>query len=277
LREGSVDRKDWREQHFWTGNPFKTFFDVEFNKLQASSTTTGEGITTIKIPAIFLLFRITDDATGDDLAAWNEMAMLMRFLDKPRKIVNNLLAQTQGRPFYGVHFRAENDSVWSSAEDQMNQDLDALDKAYSLYSAKDGLTTKPLVYLACGDEEQMKMFVSAGKARGWDVTHKWDLARQIQGDGGETVNMVNELAFDFQGAVDMGMMMKAHFFMGITGSAFSNTVAHARDATGRYRGSSLREKWDDGGARNHLFADGVASSYPCCLWLGILDIFGVGC
>lgn len=193
------------------------------------------------------------------------MAMLMRFLEKPRKIVKNLLTQAQGRPIYGVHFRAENDSVWNSAEDQMNKDLDALDKAYSLYASKDGLTSKPLVYLACGDEQQMKMFVSAGASRGWEVTHKWDLARQIKDDGGQTVKMINELAFDFQGAVDMGIMTKAHFFMGITGSAFSNTVAHARDATGRYRGSSLRENWDDGGARSHLFADGVASSYPCCL------------
>jgi len=187
--------------------------------------------------------------------------MLVRFLEKPRKIVHNLLDQTHDRPFYGVHFRVENDTVWQSLKDQLHADLDALDKAYEMYGDKS--KQKPLVYVACGDEKQMKAFQEGGKERGWDVTHKWDIARQI-GDG-ETVKMIDELAFDFQGAVDMGMMVYSHFFIGISGSAFSNTVAHARDVTGRYRGSSLREKFDDEGSRNYLVHDGQPSSYPCCL------------
>jgi hypothetical protein len=58
--------------------------------------------------------------------------------------------------------------------------------------------------------------------------------------------------------------VQSYFFIGISGSAFSNTVAHARDPIGRYRWSSLEEE-DDGGARTHIVSDGVQSSYPCCL------------
>lgn len=250
--------------HFWTGNPFRKFFDVEFAKLQKDHNNSGTGISVIKISALFLLYNITNDPTGGDLKLWNEIAMLIRFLEKPRKIVNQLL-QHINRPYYGVHFRAENDSIWNSAEEQMNNDLDVLDKAWARYgeSSTTGINSyKPLVYLACGDEKQVKMFADVGKTRGWEVTHKWELAQKSTNP--ETLKMINELAFDFQGAVDMGMMVQSWFFIGISGSAFSNTVAHARDPIGRYRWSSL-EPEDDGGARSVLVTDGVQSSYPCCL------------
>jgi hypothetical protein len=247
--------------HFWAGNPFKTFFDEEYAKLKEKSAS-GNGISVIKINAVFLLFRITDDATGSDLKLWNDLSLLVRFLEKPRKIISQLLTQIN-RPFYGVHFRVENDTIWSSLEHQLSLDLDALDNAWSMYRKDSAFSEKPLVYLACGDEQQMKKFVEEGKARGWEVTHKWELARQSSNP--ETLQLIDDLAFDFQGAVDMGMMIRSHFFIGISGSAFSSTVANARDVTGRYRGSSLRGRVDDGGARSHLFNDGSASSYPCCL------------
>jgi hypothetical protein len=161
------------------------------------------------------------------------------------------------RPFYGVHFRVENDTLWSSLDNQMSVDLDALDRAWNKFGTGPN-TQKPLVYLACGDEHQVKKFVEKGKERGWEVTHKWDLAdREVKG-------MIDALPFDFQGAVDLGIMLLSQFFFGITGSAFSNTVAHARDVTGRYRGSSF-EYWDDENARSHLFNDGDSDGYPCCL------------
>jgi len=50
-------------------------------------------------------------------------------------------------------------------------------------------------------------------------------------------------------------------FKNESGSAFSSTVARARDPIGRYRWSSL----DDGSARSHLVSDGVQRSYPGCL------------
>lgn len=264
--------------HFWAGRPFKTFFDQEFAKLrEQASPDPGNGISVIKINAIFLLFRITDDPTGLDLKLWNDLSLLMRFLEKPRKVVDQLLGQIH-RPFYGVHFRVENDTIWSPLEDQLRQALDGLDKAWSLYGnekskALPGTVAKsseekPLVYLACGDEAQMQKFVEAGAARGWDVTHKWEMARQSTtptDTENPLLHAIDELPFDFQGAVDLGIMIQSDFFLGISGSAFSNTIAHVRDVTGRYRGSSLREWVDDEGARSHLFMDSVASSYPCCL------------
>ncbi|KAH8759289.1 hypothetical protein BGZ57DRAFT_801707 [Hyaloscypha finlandica] len=250
--------------HFWTGNPFRKFFDDQLAKLEKDSSSTGTGISVIKIASLFLLYNITNDPTGGDLKLWNELAMLIRFLQKPRQIVNQLLTHIN-RPYYGVHFRAENDSIWNSAEDQMNNDLDVLDKAWAKYgkgSASGINSQKPLVYLACGDEKQVEMFAGVGKTRGWEVTHKWELAQKSANP--ETLEMINALPFDFQGAVDMGMMVQSYFFIGISGSAFSNTVAHARDPIGRYRWSSLEEE-DDGGARTHIVNDGVQSSYPCCL------------
>lgn len=249
--------------HFWTGRPFKEFFDEEFAEFQKKAQPKEkEGISVITAPATFLLFRITDDPTRDDLRLWNDLATLIRFLDKPRSVVSQLLKQLP-RPFYGVHFRVENDTIWSSLEHQLAQNLDALDKAWLLYgSGKE--EEKPPVYIACGDEGQIKKFVDAGKERGWAVTHKWDVARETQ--TGDVLQTIDELAFDFQGAVDMGMMIQSSFFFGISGSAFSSTVAHARDPLGRYRGSALREPLiDDDGARSHIFADGAASSYACCL------------
>lgn len=251
---------------FWRGRPFRDFFNTQYEKLkelqelQPDNDPMKHGINVIGIASPFLVFRVTDDATGFDLKVWNDLSHLIRFRDEPREIVNSLL-QKLNRPFYGVHFRAENDTIWSSPDNQLHVDLDMLDTVYAKYGSGNAADKKPLVYLACGDQRQVEAFKAAGALRGWDVTDKWTLA---QGDG-EILSMINDLAFDFQGAVDYGIMLKSHFFMGITGSAFSSTVGNARDSTGRYRGSSLLGAYDDGNARTHLFNDGEASAYPCCL------------
>ncbi|RFU28424.1 hypothetical protein B7463_g7906, partial [Scytalidium lignicola] len=253
---------------FWVGRPFKTHFDEQMafleqlSSLNPNRNDSAKGITIVTMGAQFLLFRITDDPTHRELRLWNDISSLIRFNEGPRKIVDKLLKQINARPFYGVHFRVENDTIWSSLDDQLSRDLDALDRAWVKYGSPDLNAKKPLVYLACGDSDQVEKFVSAGNERGWDVTHKWALA-EASGDK-QVLNAINELAFDFQGAVDMGIMLKSDFFFGITGSAFSSSVANARDPTGRYRGSSLLVANDEG-ARNHLVNDGDASDYPCCL------------
>lgn len=249
--------------YFWAGRTFKEFFEKQLNALENMQQLdphhddSKKGITIISISSQFLIFRITDDPTGDDLRLWNDLGHLIRFNEVPRKIVKQLLGQIN-RPFYGVHFRVEKDTIWSSLENQLAVDLDALDNAWAKYGSP--TSPKPLVYLACGDQEQVEKFVAAGKERGWDVSHKWALAKTSP----ETLGLINGLAFDFQGAVDMGIMVKSEFFLGITGSAFSSSIANLRDRTGRYRGSSF-VVWDDEGARTHLFNDGDAGSYACCL------------
>ncbi len=249
--------------YFWTGRPFKAYFDEQYTRLQQLAFLAPDrddsrlGITVIKIPSQFLIFRITDDPTGQDLKLWNDLSLLIRFGEAPRLLVNQLLSHIT-RPFYGVHFRVESDTIWSPLENQLSLDLDALDKAWAKYGTPGA--EKPLVYLACGDQQQVEKFVTAGKDRGWEVTHKWQLAQS----NAIALEMINNLAFDFQGAVDMGIMIKSHFFLGITGSAFSSTIANVRDITGKYRGSSFTV-YDDGGARTHLFNDNDASAYACCL------------
>ncbi|QSZ34678.1 hypothetical protein DSL72_007532 [Monilinia vaccinii-corymbosi] len=250
--------------YFWKGRSFKDFFDAQYAQLEqlfllnpGNKIDYEAGITAVQIDPQFLVFRVTDDATGQDLRLWNDLGHLIRFKESPRLVVDRLLARIS-RPFYGVHFRVESDQIWSSLEDQLKVDLDALDRAWDKYGNHG--EEQPLVYLACGDQDQVAKFVEAGKARGWEVTHKWKLAAEDT----ETLNTINGLSFDFQGAVDMGVMLKSHFFLGITGSAFSSSVANARDATGRYRGSSF-SIFDDGRARTHLFNDGESNAYPCCL------------
>lgn len=260
--------------YFWVGRPFKAWFDYELRRLRFVDFNTpksdavegqggnpspghGEEATIIGIASQFLLFRITDDATGRELALWNDLSHLIRFKEEPRLIANRVLSHIN-RPFYGVHFRAEKDQIWSPIENQLKVDLDALDKAWEQYGSAG--KERPLVYLACGDQTQVEKFASAASQRGWTVTSKYDLLKEYP----VASKKLMDLPFDFQGAVDMGVMLKSHFFFGITGSAFSCTVANLRDSTGRYRGSSLVYP-DDGNARTHLFNDGDATHYPCCL------------
>jgi hypothetical protein len=263
INVGSAPNFRQFESYFWSGRPYRAFFNERYAELQnhdisdSGKDVSQNGITVITTASVFLIFRITDDPTQQDLKVWDDLSHLIRFRDAPREIVNRLLSLIT-RPFYGVHFRVESDSIWSSLENQLNVDLDALDRVWAKYG-KQG-EQRPLVYLACGDQTQVEKFVSAGKDRGWEVTHKWQI---LQSDT-ETLGKMNDLPFDFQGAVDLGIMIKSDFFLGITGSAFSTTVANARDVTGKYRGSSFTA-YNDQNARNHLFNDGDSTSYACCL------------
>jgi hypothetical protein len=261
---GDVPGYHFPDSIFWVGRPFKTFFQAQLAKRKAEfeASTNGkeevkEGITIITIASPFLLFRITEDPTRQDLALWNDLGLLVRFKEQPRQIINRLLSHMK-RPFYGVHFRVEKDNIWTPLDVQLATDLDALDAAWAKFG-KPG-AQKPLVYLACGDPEQVKIFEAAGKERGWEVVHKWAVAEGNE----QTLGMIKALPFDFQGAVDFGVMVKSEFYIGIMGSAFSTSLANARDVTGRYRGSSL-DIYDDEGARSHLNNEGAAGSYPCCL------------
>ncbi|CAK7200248.1 hypothetical protein SEUCBS139899_002939 [Sporothrix eucalyptigena] len=256
--------------YFWVGRPYKTYFNQQFflnmMKLQeeeAAKETPVEdngGITLVDVDSEFLLFRITDDPTRRDLRLWTELSHLIRFRDDVRTVIDRLVQRLPNAGNYmGVHFRAENDTIWSSAKDQMAVDLDALDKAWEMFGNYG--EEKPPVYLACGDQKQIEMFTEAAAERGWKTMHKWELAK-LNGDT-ETAGMIDKMAFDFQGAIDLGLMVRSRFFLGIQGSAFSSTVGNHRDVTGRYRGSSF--DIPDDGARTHLFNDNDAVEYACCL------------
>lgn len=260
----------------------------------------GRGPVVVGMRADFELFNVANDPTGHDRYFWDDLGRALRFLPEPRAIVDRLLRQIslgagagsdeqqqqQQPPYFAVHFRGEGDNMWASAEEQIRVDLDALDRAWALYgddpaltgtaagggssssSSKDKKRKKPPVYLACGDEGSLKAFVEAGKARGWEVTSKYALARAMGGT--ETHDMIEALPFDFQAIIDLGMLVRSYFFIGIMGSAFSYTTANVRDPLTRYRGSSF-EVLDDGGARTHMFpnadrhGDATMEKYACCL------------
>ncbi len=260
---GCGDAEGYKQfnSYFWVGRPYKNYFAEKYLKLQAEAdakpnSAAKTGINIVTVDSNFLLFRITDDPSGRDLRLWNDLDRVIRYREKPREVVEQVM-QKLPRPYYGVHFRVENDSMWSSLEHQLEVDLDGLDMAWDLQGRPE---PKPAVYLACGDQGQMEKFIAAGAKRGWEVTHKWKV---LENDP-ETVKKINSLAFDFMGAIDLGVMVKSDFFFGISGSAFSVSVANLRDPTGRYRGSSF-DILDDVGARTHLFWDLDPREYPCCL------------
>ncbi|KAH6646961.1 hypothetical protein BKA67DRAFT_581084 [Truncatella angustata] len=262
VEEGAIGYRK-SQSYFWVGRSWKNYFDEHYlllkfleNSDPKNKDSPKAGITVVNVDSEFLLFRIMDDPSGRELRLWNDLSHVIRFREQPRQIVDRVLSKIP-RSFYGVHFRVENDTIWSGLENQLKVDLDALDKAWAKFG-KPG-QQKPLVYLACGDQVQVEKFVEAGAKRGWEVTHKWKLMQ----DDENTTEMIDDLPFDFQGVVDMGVMVRSEFFFGITGSAFSTTVANIRDMTGRYRGSSF-DVWDDGGARSHLFFEGD-NQYACCL------------
>jgi hypothetical protein len=42
------------------------------------------------------------------------------------------------------------------------------------------------------------------------MTHKWELAAKSTNP--ETIEIINALLFDFQGAIDIGLMIQSYFF-----------------------------------------------------------------
>lgn len=282
-----------RDGYFWAGKPFGAFFDGHLDRMLRElegpqmQQEAGEAENQLRrradkkpdavvvgMRADFELFNVANDPTGHDRHLWDDLGRALRFLPEPRLIVDRIAKQIGG-PFFAVHFRGEADNFWDSPEEQMRVDLDALDRAWEKYRdvspelagyKKKGL--KPPVYLACGDEGQLLQFVAAGKERGWNVTSKYDLAKDMGAD--ETLSMIESLPFDFQAIIDLGMLVKSHFLIGLIGSAFSYTAANVRDPTTRYRGSSF-ELEDDGGARTHMFpnndvyGDATMEKYACCL------------
>lgn len=228
---------------FWPGKPLRPFYDDQVQSkmfgtfsaaVAAGEEIPNKGIYIVKTPSPFLIYRVTGDPTGHDLRVWTEVTRVIRFRKTPRQIVKTLYSKIP-KPYYGVHFRAENDNVWSSVDHQIAVDLDALDKAWEKFGTKD--TRRPRIYLACGDRDQVTKFAMKAKERGWGVSHKWQLAEALKDN--TTLKLIQGLPFDEQGSVDFGMMLQSDFFIGITGSAFSVSLAHARDPTGRYRGSSF--------------------------------------
>lgn len=107
--------------YFWVGRPFKAWFDKELMRLRflanagrrgaADEKESAKGAATIiSIASQFLLFRVTDDPTGREVALWKDLSHLIRFRKEPRVITDRILSHID-RPFWGVHFRVEKDNI----------------------------------------------------------------------------------------------------------------------------------------------------------------------
>lgn len=234
----------------------------------------------------FLFFRITDDVTGIDRKLWHELNHMIRFKSEVRSIVQGLWTFLEGRKYIGIHYRGEHDNIWSPPAVQMERDLEVAEQVWQRYLLAAGtdnpdLTTERTIYLACGSDEAVKDFTQTASARNWTVIDKLLIARDLDSkvhdddlhgrdsevlEIGTLVEQIRKLPFDHQGSIDLAVMALSDFFIGISGSAFSTTLANLRDPLGRYRGSTLNREWDSEAmtAATHLFRDGDGGHYPCC-------------
>lgn len=217
-------------------------------------------------------FNVTDDVRHNQ-RAWFELSHLMRARPIPREIIGKILetfSDDAGRriPFLGVHFRAEDDvndsAFWTPIEKQISRIWETVEEVRRVYRYP--AAVPKMIYLACGDAAQVANFKAGAADHGWQVVDKWSIAQSISA---EAVQMIDDLDFDHEAMIDMGVLAISDFFVGLGASAFSFTIAHSRSPTGRYLGSSLDTEDIDPEsevykARTHLYTDG-GFAYQCCL------------
>lgn len=257
-------------RYAWTGNEWAKQIHDNVTARMTKSSFTGAGNTILKIPARMAFFSILDDSTGHDLKLWNELNYLMRLKPEARAVLARLLdtmASIEGmRPYYGIHFRVEKDSTdaWIKSGPQIQRIAQALEDAWAKYG-HEGKMNK-VAYVACGDQDEVEKLRQACNKSGWIITDKWTLAKSVATGKDDLLKAIDGLPFDHQGMLDFGVLLLSEFFIGLTNSAFSFSIAHARDPRGRFRGSSLERMKDPDSrtAATHLFFDGEGA-YPCCL------------
>lgn len=207
-----------------------------------------------------------------------EIVHLLRSVPKIRKIITKITDSMSSKPgqllpFYGVHFRAEQDAVdqvvngWTSPEDQLKNTLHYVQRAQSILGPDE---TTNLIYLACGDQEQIELFRDSARSIGYEVIDKWSIASSISS---QLVKDINDLDFDHMAAIDFAMLLVSNFFIGTGHSAFSYNIAHDRSPTGRFLGNvldldeiTLSQNPAIAHTRTQLFHPaGIADSYQSCL------------
>lgn len=273
----------------WPGRDWVTWYREEVARIikndtesrgLSDSASNGEKVVVVRAFAPLSFFNVMYDVSGRSLALWNEMNYLIRFKPIPRRIVQGILSHLEDddtgvlQPYYGVHFRTEKDSpdAWIKADVQVKRILDMVETAWTAFShdresssSSSSLSSpaRKKIYLACGDTDRIAQFEQAANAIGWEVVDKYRLTQSID----PTLHTaLTRMPFDHQGMIDLGVMMLSEFFVGLTNSAFSFSIAHARDPRGRFGGSTIENFFDVEGrvARTHLFDDGEGA-YQCCL------------
>lgn len=253
-----------------TETPWRQWFldTVEQDTAQLSE---GSNVA-LRVLTLSQFFDVTDPKDNQQLR-WLELSHLMRAHELPRLLISTLLDSMKDsagkhQPFFGVHFRVEGDVVsdpfWSSLDTQIDRVWDTVEAARDLYDYDDSV--EKIIYLACGDIEQIEKFKSKAELKGWKVIDKYSVARSL---GPDVVQQLNDMNFDREAMIDFGVLIMSDFFVGLGASAFSFTIAHDRSPTGRYLGSSLDPEVllnvpAAYQARTHLYPDG-GFAYQCCL------------
>lgn len=256
----------------WPGRDWATWWNAQMSKQIAmdaeARSVPADGAIIVHVPAPMSFFNLLNDISGRSLALWNELNYVFRFKPKPRMIINELLDSiktndTHQKSYLGVHFRTEKDSpdAWTSAEAQIERILTTAEQVASLLRYVPGASRT--IYLACGDKDRIDQFKQAAGKAGWDVIDKYSMTANLDTD---LHKELSSLPFDHQGMVDLAMLLRSEFFIGLTNSAFSFSIAHMRDPRGRFGGSTLENSFDESSmmARTHLFDDGEGA-YQCCL------------
>ena len=251
----------------WSGNDWTQ--TVKQN-ISASLTTHQGGPVVVEIAARMAFYAVVYDSTGMDLRVWNELNYIIRPTLQARTVLGQVLDAMQSipgvKPYYGIHFRVEKDSAgpWTKSDAQILRIIETLEKAYTLYNHA-GKMSK-VAYVACGDQGEIEKLRNAALQAGWIITDKYTLAKSASSTSPNLLQQIEDLPFDHQGMIDLGVLLLSEFFIGLTNSAFSYTIAHARSPTARYLGSSLMN-YKDVQIRQqatHLFFEGEGA-YPCCL------------
>lgn len=266
---------------------------------------TAQGVSTrptnrpviVQYPWMYLIYRLDSDATGYSQAIWKDLHALMKFPNRSRKIVAELLRGLDypRHPFIGFHLRAETDALnrwWESGQAQSEKGIAAI---LALWKRMQPVVKEqynldldqfsPRVYVACGERAVVETFEKLANAQGIEVVDKWSIAQALQvsalmaSASGQsntdasslplqvTNEMLADLSFDGQAALDYGVMLNSLFFLGNMGSAFSWTIAHARDPSMHYRGSSLDRIEDlslSESGLSHLWSNNPKVVYDCC-------------
>lgn len=206
-----------------------------------------------------------------------ELTELFRTPSHIRKVLASLVNEISQHPgqlkkYVGVHFRAEQDALdeikhgWHSPEEQLQRILVVAEQAKVALGNEDD---EKLIYLACGEQDKIDLFRDAANAQGWKVIDKWTLASAV---GKSTLTQINALDFDHMAMIDSALLLVSDFFIGTGDSAFSYSLAHHRNPSGRFWGNTLEldscqqeQVKNVIAARTHMFyATERGEGYHCC-------------
>lgn len=200
--------------------------------------------------------------TAGQTSIFNELQYLMRMTPSVRRLID---AVKPSDPYFGIHFRAEadvaHDALWTSSTTQLARVFDTAERARRKYA----FSWPKVIYLACGDKNMTALFRETAAKTGWTVLDKWSILERHQ-DGTALMQELDALDFDQEAFIDYAMLLISRFFIGTGISAFSYSVAHLRDSSGRFTGNDLDDVPGAAVAYTHLFeAEDASFLYQCCL------------